>query len=148
MPGVPVKEEPLLVDSQEQPNALTIINSPPYTDGTLNVVKDTLFAFGGRDKDNQPTSDVLRYNPDTNTWESAGYMRSTRYNVAVVTVQQDSTYNVYVLGGSFGSSSLEMKSKTTLFNLPQRTSGFSFGGQHSWECNSCITERCTVLQEY
>ncbi len=43
--------------------------SPTYAGSTLHAIKDTLFSFGGRDKDNQPTSDVLRYNPDTNTWE-------------------------------------------------------------------------------
>ena len=177
MPVRSVKEEPLLLGSQEQP---TGIKSPPYTDSTLHVVKDTLFAFGGRDKDNQPTSDVLRYNPDTDSWESAGYMRSARYNVAVATVRQDSTYNVYAIGGSLGSSNLEMKSKinlpapsNTLQPAPSNTLkiGGGLGGsslvrggrggsglvglslgmhspQHSWECNSCITERCTALQEY
>ena len=39
-------------------------------------VNDTLFSFGGRDHDNQPSSDVNRYNPDTKKWEPAGYMRS------------------------------------------------------------------------
>ena len=159
MPARPVKEEPLMADPQQQP---TGIKSPPYTDSTLHVVKDTLFAFGGRDKDNQPTSDVLRYNPDTDSWESAGYMRSARYNVAVATGWQDSTYNVHVIGGSLGSSNLEMKSKITMsmpFNTPRTTSGSLFGGplklgglqyasQQSWECNSCITERCSMLQQY
>ncbi len=86
----------------------TKIASPPYLESTLYGIKDTLFSLGGRDEDNQPTSDVLRYNPDTDTWESAGYMRSARYNVAVTTMQ-DSTLDVLVVGGSFGSSQHTMK---------------------------------------
>ncbi len=80
----------------------TACASPMYAGSTLHAIKDTLFSFGGRDEDNQPASDVLRYNPDTDTWESAGYMRSARYNVAVATVQ-DTTLDVVVLGGSLGS---------------------------------------------
>ncbi len=92
----------LSFDSQANQSA-TACASPTYVGSTLHAIKDTLFSFGGRDKDNQPTSDVLRYNPDTDTWESAGYMRSARYNVAVATVQ-DTTMDVIVLGGSLGSS--------------------------------------------
>ena len=77
---------------------------PPYSDSTLHVVKDTLFAFGGRDKDNQPTSDVLRYNSDTDSWESAGYMRTARHGVTVVTIQQEGDTEIFVIGGSIGST--------------------------------------------
>ena len=62
--------------------------SKPHPGSTIHAIKNSLFSFGGRDKDNQPTSDVLRYNPDTDTWESAGYMRSCRYNATVATMSQ------------------------------------------------------------
>ena len=101
--------------------------SPRYTGSTLHAIKDTLFSFGGRDKDNQPTSDVLRYNPDADTWESAGYMRSCRYNVAVATVQ-DTTMDVIVLGGSLGSSE---------YIMPQQV-------HPTWDNKTSILEKCTV----
>ena len=50
--------------------------TPPNRQSTLHVVKETLLAFGGMDEDNQPTSDVLRHNPDTDSWEDASYMRN------------------------------------------------------------------------
>ena len=85
-------------------NEWHLLSPLPYTDSTLHVVKDTLFAFGGRDEDSQPTSDVLRYNPDTDSWESAGYMRSARHSVTVVTVQQESDTELLVIGGSISSN--------------------------------------------
>ncbi len=112
---------------------------PSYTDYTLNVVKDTLFSFGGRDRDNQPTSDVLRYNPDTDTWESAGYMRSSRYNVAVTTMQQGDTTEVYVLGGELGSTKLIMKPRLHAETSKNQTYG-------DWTCLTSIVEKCTLYE--
>ncbi len=102
----------------------TACASPTYAGSTLHAIKDTLFSFGGRDKDNQPTSDVLRYNPDTDTWESAGYMRSCRYNVAVATVQ-DTTL---VLGGSLGSSEYTMTQQPNYPSEPVGKRMFGSGG--------------------
>ena len=115
----------------------TQIAPPPYTDSTLHVVKDMLFAFGGRDEDNQPTSDVLRYNPDTDSWESAGYMRVARYNVAVVTIQLDSDLDVMAIGGSFGSSQYVMTQRVTRATPQTQAGGF-------WEASTSITEKCVV----
>ena len=133
----PLKQEPT-DENQENKGEEKVpeVTPPPYTDSTLHVVKDTLFAFGGRDEDNQPTSDVLRYNPVTDSWESAGYMRTARYNVAVVTVQQDSAYTIHVLGGSYGSTQLTMKPKV----LTETTTDV----KEHWECSTCVTEKCTV----
>ncbi len=113
---------------------------PPYKAFTLHVLKDMLLSFGGRDEDYQPTSDVLRYNPDTDTWESAGYMRSARYNVAVATVQQDNTTEVYVLGGEFGSTKLKMKPK-----LQTNTESTPTGQTPAnWDCSTSIVEKCIL----
>ncbi len=120
-------------DTQEKPPKEIAL--PPYNDFTLHVIKATLFSFGGRDEDNQPTSDVLRYNPDTDTWESAGYMRSARYNVAVTTMQQGDTTEVYVLGGELGSSALIMKPR-----IPRETKKTPDG----WSCLTSIVEKCTL----
>ena len=124
----------------------TACASPTYAGSTLHAIKDTLFSFGGRDKDNQPTSDVLRYNPDTDTWESAGYMRNARYNVAVATVQ-DTTMNVIVLGGSLGSSEHIMPQQVNSPSEPvlQRYSArASPQPPPTWDNKTSIIEKCTV----
>ena len=126
-------------EPNEPPNDKEIA-LPPYKAFTLHVLKDTLLSFGGRDEDYQPTSDVLRYNPDTDTWESAGYMRSARYNVAVATVQQDNTTEVYVLGGEFGSTKLKMRPKlgtSTESTATDQTPA-------DWDCSTSIVEKCTL----
>ncbi|XP_064391791.1 uncharacterized protein LOC135339579 [Halichondria panicea] len=132
-------------------HSATACASPTYAGSTLHAIKDTLFSFGGRDGDNQPTSDVLRYNPDTDTWESAGYMRSCRYNVAVATAQ-DTTMDVIVLGGSLGSSAHIM---TQRLNPPsehvvqsQPCSGLQLGtspppSPPTWDNKTSIIEKCT-----
>ena len=114
---------------------------PPYTASTLHVVKGNLFAFGGREQDNQPSSDVLRYNPVSNSWESAGYMRSARYNVVVTTVQQDNDLDVLVFGGSFGSGKLGMRSKSTQGFRNQEA---PLAKTEGWDCSTCIVEKCMV----
>ena len=55
------------------------------------------------DEDGQPSSDVNRYNPATNEWESAGYMRSCRYSVVVSSFQKnDENVDIIVVGGVLG----------------------------------------------
>ena len=136
----------------ESVEALKKIAVPPYKAFTLHVLKDTLLSFGGRNEDNQPTSDVLRYNPDTDTWENAGYMRSARYNVAVATVQQDTTTEVYVLGGEFGTK-LKMKPKlhvqtqacTRTHNIMHTVvSTQAQQAPADWDCSTSIVEKCTL----
>ncbi len=126
-------------EPNEPPNDKEIV-LPPYKAFTLHVLKDTLLSFGGRDEDYQPTSDVLRYNPDTDTWESAGYMRSARYNVAVVTVQQDNTTEVYVLGGEFGNNKLKMKPKLQMSTESTPTDQTPA----NWDCSTSIVEKCIL----
>ncbi len=117
----------------------TEIASPPCVGYTLYGIKDTLFSFGGRDRDNQPTSDVLRYNPKTDTWKSAGYMRSARYNVAVTTVQ-DTTLDVFVVGGNFGSSQHIMKPRAYITS----TYSTQTSTPPTWDNKTSILEKCTV----
>ena len=131
--SIPAQQRPTCTD----PEPVTV-TKPPFEGSTLHVVKDTLFTFGGRDKDNQPTSDVLRYNPDTDSWESAGYMRSARYNVAMATVQQNDNLDVMAIGGSFGSSQFVMR--------PRMKTGVTAeaGEPTSWENLTSIVEKCAV----
>ena len=138
---------------QQVLQSATACASPMYAGSTLHAIKDTLFSFGGRDEDNQPTSDVLRYNPDTDTWESAGYMRSCRYNVAVATVQ-DTTMDVIVLGGSLGSSEHIMTQQVRPPSKPVVQDLFgNYGPQlvappspspPTWDNKTSIIEKCTV----
>ncbi len=125
----------VLLKEQQQKTS----TSPVYVESTLCAIKDTLFSFGGRDRDNQPTSDVLRYNLDTDTWESAGYMRSCRYNVAVTTMQQGDTTEVYVLGGELGNTTLIMKPKLNIEPSKDKAPG-------NWSCSTSIVEKCTLFE--
>lgn len=75
----------------------------PYCMFTIASVQDTLFAFGGIDEDEQPTSDVYCYNSSSNVWEPAGYMRNARYGIIVTPVQDETgVTDVIAIGGYFG----------------------------------------------
>ncbi len=93
--------------------------------------------------DNQPTSDGLRYNPDTDTWESAGYMRRCRYNVAVANIEIGMKKEVFVLGGSFGSKSLH-----TPLKVHTPTTSSTTSSNDDWECSTSMMETCAVVQSY
>ncbi len=132
---------------KEQPKEIAL---PPYRGFSLHVIKDALFSFGGMDRDNQPTSDVLRYNLDTDTWESAGYMRSARYNVAVTTMQQGDATEVYVLGGELGSSELIMKPKLNIkkqetVKLKSTKEAVAEEKPSNWCCSTSMIEKCTLF---
>ena len=72
---------------------------------TICAVNDTMFSFGGKDEDNQPNSDVYRYNSVADEWEPAGYMRSSRYSVTVSTFLKDKdNTDIIVIGGVLGES--------------------------------------------
>ncbi len=116
---------------KQKTERMTTPKIPPQRGSTLHAIYDELFSFGGRDKDNQPTSDVLRYNPDTDTWESAGYMRSCRYNVAVANIEIGMKKEVFVLGGSFGSKSLQTPLKVHTLTTSSTTSS-----NDDWECST------------
>ena len=93
------KGEKVTVESISLPQSLTMLI-------ILCGVNDTLFSFGGRDHDDQPSSDVNRYNPDTKKWEPAGYMRNCRYSVIISPFVRESKNKVelFVVGGSTSAS--------------------------------------------
>lgn len=66
---------------------VTEISLPPLNRFTICSANDVVFSFGGVDEDGQPSSDINRYNPATNEWEPAGYMRSCQYSVVVSSFQ-------------------------------------------------------------
>ena len=84
---------------------MTEIAQLPQSMFTIAGVEDTLFAFGGKDEDNQPSSDVYRYNSATKIWEPAGYMRNARYGIIITPVIQDDSgvTEVIAIGGCSGS---------------------------------------------
>ena len=82
---------------------VTEISLPSLNKFTICAANDTVFSFGGVDEDGQPSSDVNRYNPATNEWEPAGYMRSCRYSVVVSSFQRDEVNtDIIVVGGVLG----------------------------------------------
>ena len=90
---------------------VTEISPTPLSSFTIACVDDTLFSFGGRDSDNQPSSDVFRYDPHSQKWEPAGYMRNARYLAIVVPVQDqgqgnEGTTKIVVIGGCLGETGL------------------------------------------
>ena len=74
---------------------------------TISVVDSTLFAIGGKDEDNQPSSDVHRYTDSS--WEPAGYMRNARYAALVVPVTENSNTRILVIGGIMGGKNNECR---------------------------------------
>ena len=80
--------------------------APPHNMSTLSVIDGYLFAFGGKDQDNQPFATIYCYTPETNSWSGAGSMLSSRYGVAVTAVKRDrdSGSDVYAIGGYLGES--------------------------------------------
>ena len=79
----------------------------PLLQYTISSVNGTLFAFGGKDEDNQPSSDIYRYNSCSEIWEPAGYMRSARYGALVIPVAENGDTQVFVIGGNLGSTNKE-----------------------------------------
>ena len=78
------------------------VHLPSLAKFTICGANDTMFSFGGKDEDGQPSSDVSRYNPATNEWEPAGYMHSCRYSVIVSPVFRDEdNIDIVVVGGAF-----------------------------------------------
>ena len=92
-------------NDQAEKIMVTEIRLPSLAKFTICGANDTIFSFGGRDQDDQPNSDVSRYNPATNEWEPAGYMRSCRYSVTVTPFLRDKeNKDVIVVGGILGES--------------------------------------------
>ena len=84
---------------------VTEICLPSLSRFTIYSANDTVFWLGGMDEDGQPSSDVNRYNPATNEWEPAGYMRSCRYSVIVSSFQKDDeNVDIIVVGGVLGET--------------------------------------------
>ena len=76
---------------------------------TISVVDGTLFAFGGKDEDNQPSSDVHCYNSSSKAWEPAGYMHNARYGALVVPVTENSNTHILAIGGIMGGKNSECR---------------------------------------
>ena len=86
-------------------NVVSKIPLPSLTKTTICSVKDTMFSFGGQDDDQQPSSDVNRYNPHTKEWEPAGYMRSCRYSVTAVPLfRENDNVDIFIIGGDLGQT--------------------------------------------
>ena len=95
------------IDTKQPGEKLTVstITLPSLVMTSICFVNDTMFSFGGKDEDEQPSSDVNRYNSQTKMWEPAGYMRSCRYSTVVSPFLQDKDdIGILVVGGILGKS--------------------------------------------
>ena len=87
---------------------VTEIRLPSLNRFTICSANDTVFTFGGMDEDGQLSSDISQYNPATNEWEPAGYMRSCRYSAIVSSFQKDDENvdtGIIVVGRVLGENS-------------------------------------------
>lgn len=99
---------PTITCAVDQVEVSTVdVSSLGLTSVSICSVNETIFSFGGKDEDDQPTSSVYRYSSQTKEWEPAGYMRSCRFSATVTPyVPQDGTTdntNIIVVGGEYGS---------------------------------------------
>ena len=68
----------------------------PVSHSTAVSLHGHLIAVGGRDSDNQPTSDIHQYNPSTNSWEVISHMATPRSGCLVAVLPDN---QVMVVGG-------------------------------------------------
>ena len=59
-------------------NTWTRVADLPVTMSTAVSLHGQLIAVGGRDSDNEPSSDIHKYDPSTNTWEVISHMATPR----------------------------------------------------------------------
>ena len=77
---------------------------PPQEMYTLCAINGCLFAFGGKDSDNQPFSFIYKYDTEADVWNPAGNMCTSRYGVATVVCnrEEESLLDIFVMGGYLG----------------------------------------------
>ena len=75
----------------------------------MHAVGGCLFAFGGKDEDNQPFSSIkfYRFIEETNTWKEAGYMATAHYGAAITIFEHkdEDLVDVFAIGGYLGENS-------------------------------------------
>ena len=81
--------------SQHQ-NVWKEVSSLPVTRSTLASFNGHLLAIGGRDDSRNPTSDVYRYDPHTDSWNVVSQMKIKRSDCLAVTLPED---HLIVVGG-------------------------------------------------
>ena len=109
IPKLDTKSPDLLtLEDMDLDNIVTTrVSRPLPMKSPLCAVGGYLFAFGGKDEDNQPFSSIYRFVEETNTWKEAGYMTTARYGAAVATFQHkdDDLVDIFVIGGYLGENS-------------------------------------------
>ena len=109
IPKLDTKSPDLLtLEAMDLDNIVTTrVSCPLPMKSPLCAVGGYLFAFGGKDGDNQPFSSIYRFVEETNTWKEAGYMTTARYGAAVAIFQHkdDDLVDVFVIGGYLGENS-------------------------------------------
>ena len=72
------------------------VSSLPVVRSTLASFNGHLLAIGGSDGSGNPTSDVYRYDPHTDSWNVISQMKNKRFHCLAVTLPED---HLFVVGG-------------------------------------------------
>ena len=96
----------LLLPSPPDPEhkvELELAMDVPHFNSTPFVIKESLFVVGGCDKDLEPFSDILRFEPDTQEWKYIGRTTVSRYGAsAVVFTDRNNQLALFIAGGFKG----------------------------------------------
>lgn len=82
----------------------------PRTGVTAVVLNDLVYVLGGKDETGAIVNIVERYDPSTNTWDTAPVMDRARFNAAAVVLNGQ----IYIMGGR--GSNNETLSNTAVFD--------------------------------
>ena len=79
-----------------KPGVWRHIKDLPVTRSTLTTLGGHLVAIGGTDDSNNPTADVRRYDPQTDSWQVIMKMKTKRYRPLVAVLPED---RLIIVGG-------------------------------------------------
>ena len=98
----------LLCQQQEADNQAVVWRraaGAPYYRSTAVSVKGQLLAIGGNDEHHKKTSDIVAYNPNSDSWQNMGHMAAPRHTTLVVVLPSN---QLIVAGGWGGDTKVEI----------------------------------------
>ena len=96
-----------------KPGVWRYINELPVTRSTLTTLGGHLVAIGGKDDSDNPTTDIRRYNPQTDSWHVIMKMKTKRSLPLVAVLPED---QLIIVGG--GDSSRRSMDSVEIGSLP------------------------------
>ena len=97
----------------KKPGVWRHIKERPVTRSTLTTLGGHLVAIGGIDDSNNPTADVCRYDPQTDSWHVITKMKTKRYRPLVAVLPED---RLIIVGG--WDTSLRSMDSVEIGSLP------------------------------